>query len=135
MKPKIRRHFIADLTINNICLEQCIKEVRERKANVVIPTVAISPHDAVIIGLSFCGVIPELLRFKRTVSRDNLYSTFFINHILLVLQEVLYEDLIFCRGVIQSLRNLAGVGYTDESGLPCVTYAGESGLTGVGNTG
>ncbi len=33
---------------------------------------------------------PTLL--KGTVSRDNLYSIFFIHHILLVLLEVLYED-------------------------------------------
>ncbi len=29
---------------------------------------------------------------KGTVSRDNLYSIFFIDHILLVLLEVIYED-------------------------------------------
>jgi hypothetical protein len=34
---------------------------------------------------------------KGTVSRDNFYSIFLINHILLVLQEVLYEDFKFCR--------------------------------------
>jgi hypothetical protein len=33
--------------------------------------------------------------FKGTVSRDNLYSIFFIHHILLVLLEVLYEDFKF----------------------------------------
>ncbi len=34
---------------------------------------------------------------KGTVSRDNLYSIFFIHHILLVLLEVLYEDFKFRR--------------------------------------
>ncbi len=38
------------------------------------------------------------------------------------------------RCVIQPKRNLAGVGYTGESGLLGVAYAGESGLTGVGYT-
>jgi hypothetical protein len=37
-------------------------------------------------------VLGHLTSFKGTVSRDNLYSIFFIYHILLVLQEVLYED-------------------------------------------
>jgi hypothetical protein len=35
--------------------------------------------------------------FKGTVSRDNLYSIFFIGHILLVLLVVLYEDFKFRR--------------------------------------
>jgi hypothetical protein len=34
---------------------------------------------------------------KGTVSRDNIYSIFFIHHILLVLLEVLYEDFKFRR--------------------------------------
>jgi hypothetical protein len=34
---------------------------------------------------------------KGTVSRDNLYSIFFIDHILLVLLEVIYEDFKFQR--------------------------------------
>ncbi len=38
------------------------------------------------------------------------------------------------RCVIQPKRNLAGVGYTGESGLLGVAYTGASGLTGVGYT-
>ncbi len=61
------------------------------------------------------------------MSRDNLYSIFFIDHIFLVLLEVLYEDFkcqrIFA-GVIQTKRNLAGVGYTGESGLLGVPTSG-----------
>jgi hypothetical protein len=68
------------------------------------------------------------------VSRDNLYSIFFFDHILLVLLEVFFEDFKFCC-VIQPNRKLASVGYTGESGLLGVAYAGEAGLTSVGYTG
>ncbi len=40
---------------------------------------------------------PLLAGLKGTVSRDSLYSIFFIDHILLVLLEVLYEDFKFRR--------------------------------------
>jgi hypothetical protein len=71
---------------------------------------------------------------KGTVSRENLYSIFSIDHILLVLLELLDEDLKF-RRIIQPKRKLASVGYTGESGLLSVAYTGESGLIGVGYTG
>ncbi len=54
-----------------------------------------------------------LPQFKGTVSRDIKYSIIFINPLLLVSLEVLYDDLIF-RGVIQPWRKLAGVAYTGE---------------------
>ncbi len=42
--------------------------------------------------------IPTPLRYvKGTVSRDNPYSVFFIDHILFVLLEVLYGDFKFRR--------------------------------------
>ncbi len=44
-----------------------------------------------------CPVYHEFNVLKGTVSRDNLYSIFSIDHILLVLLEVLYEDLKFRR--------------------------------------
>jgi hypothetical protein len=34
-------------------------------------------------------------KLKGTVARDNFYSTFVNNHLLLILLEVLYEDFIF----------------------------------------
>jgi hypothetical protein len=46
------------------------------------------------------GQMCPLPQFKGTVSRDIKYSIIFINPLLLVSLEVLYDDLIF-RGVIQ----------------------------------
>jgi hypothetical protein len=63
------------------------------------------------------------------MSRDYLYYIFFINHILLVSLEVLYEDFKF-RRIFAVLFNLKG-----ESELLGVAYAGKSGLTSVGFTG
>ncbi len=74
-----------------------------------------------------------------TVSRDNLYSIFFIDHIILNLLEILFEDFKFWQ-IFTVLLNQKGncrctVGYTGESGLVGVAYAGGVGLTGVANTG
>ncbi len=57
------------------------------------------------------------------MSRDNLYTIFFIDHILLVLLEVIYEDFKF-RPIFAVLFNQKA--YTGESGLLGVAYAGES---------
>jgi hypothetical protein len=86
---------------------------------------------------------------KKIVSRDNLYSIFSIDHILLVLLKVLYGDFKFRRIFVCystkkvtgrcrlhwrvwtprcSLRwesELTGVGYTGKFGLPGVAYPGE----------
>jgi hypothetical protein len=59
---------------------------------------------SLIMGVQYVGSkhakkqIPKIScnrTLKGTVSRDNLYSIFFITHILLVLLEVLYEDFKF----------------------------------------
>jgi hypothetical protein len=65
-------------------------------------------------------VIEALKGLKGTMSRDNLYTNFFIDHILLVLLDVLYGDFKFRRifaVLFNQKRKLAGVGYTGESGL------------------
>jgi hypothetical protein len=51
-----------------------------------------------MVHLSVQSMIPQgLFPLKGPVSRDDFYSTFFFNHILLVLQDVLYDDFKFCR--------------------------------------
>jgi hypothetical protein len=77
------------------------------------------------------------LFLTETVSRDNFYSIFFINHTLLVLLEELHEDFKF-RRIFTVLFNKKGnspVCYTVESGLLGVAYTRESGLTDVGYIG
>ncbi len=65
--------------------------------------------------------------FKGTVSRDKIYSIFFSNQILLILQEVLYEDVNFDKFAqcYSTIMEVADVDYNGRSGLPGVAYTGE----------
>ncbi len=65
---------------------------------------------------------------KGTVSQHNFCSIFLINHILLFSQRystriLNFDEVSWC--FIQPKRKLACLGYTGESGLPDVAYAGE----------
>jgi hypothetical protein len=63
------------------------------------------PINVVVFAFTYGSRSPGL--FKGTVSRDNPYSNFFIDHILLVLLEVLYEDFKF-QGIFAVLFNQKG---------------------------